>query len=82
MQNVAHTPWSSVTPHSDIIDCDWQTLSSQLLEQWHKLSPTELERTGQNRHKMAELIYEKYGVHPVLVENYLKNLERTLPLFH
>jgi len=67
---------------SDIISCDWNMISTQLLSQWKELTPTELERTRHDRHQIALLIERKYGIHAILTENYLKNLERTLPLFH
>lgn len=68
--------------NSDFVTCDWSVLSSQLLNQWNRLTKPELENTNQNRHEIARLIEEKYGVEPSMTENYLANLERTLPLFH
>ena len=67
---------------NDSINCDWKAISTQLLSQWRKISKAELESTHHNRHEIALLVEEKYGVHAVLTENYLKNLERTLPLFN
>lgn len=66
----------------DFVNCDWTVISGQLLNQWPKLTPMELERTRHNRHEIALLIQKKYGIHAILTENYLKNLERTLPLLN
>ena len=66
---------------NDNVTCDWSALSTQLLEQWKRLTPVELERTQHNRHSIAQLVERKYGVYATLVENYLRNLERTLPMF-
>ncbi len=66
---------------NDTVTCDWNALSQQLLEQWHELTREELESTCQERRAIAELIEEKEGIAAPLVENYLRNLERTLPLF-
>ena len=66
--------------NSNEVACDWSALRSQLLEQWDRLSDRELEATGHNRHRIAELIERKYGVATEMAENYLCNFERTLPL--
>ena len=60
--------------------CDWPSLCSRLLAQWDRLTPTELRETGPSRRKLANLVERKYGIAPELVERYLTNLERTLPL--
>ncbi len=64
-----------------IVKCNWRDLSAQLLEQWHDITRQELEATCQNRYAIAALIERKEGVDARMVENYLCNLERTLPLF-
>jgi len=61
------------------ITCEWQALREQLLQQWQKLSYSELEDTFHNRHLIAELIHHKYGISTEMAENYLYNFERTLP---
>ena len=66
--------------NSNEAGCDWSTLRSQLLEQWDRLSDGELEATGHDRRRIAELIGYKYGVSTEMAENYLCNFERTLPL--
>jgi len=68
--------------YSDLVTCDWNIISAQLLNQWKDLTPAELEDTYHDRHRIALLIEQKYGVQPELTENYLQNLERTLPLFN
>lgn len=65
---------------NDAPDCDWESLRKQLLEQWNKLSPADLDRTGSDRHGIALLVGRAYGISAPLVENYLANMERTLPL--
>lgn len=62
------------------ITCNWVALREQLLQQWTRLSRVELEKTGPDRHNIAELISRKYGIACNLIENYLRNFERTMPL--
>lgn len=59
--------------------CDWQSLREQLLDQWGRLTKTDLDVVGPDRHRIAALVQRKYGVSSRLIENYLANLERTLP---
>lgn len=63
----------------DKILCSWELLSKQLLLQWHKLKPCDLEETGPHREKIAALIQRRYGIAKELAHNYLLNFERTLP---
>jgi len=67
---------------NEMVSCEWEAFSSQLLSQWGQLTPNELEATGHQRHDIAALIEYKYGINAALIENYLFNLERTLPLLH
>lgn len=60
--------------------CDWQALCAQMLQQWNKLTIDDLRKAWPNRRHIAAVIERKYGVAPELVEHYLSNLERTLPL--
>ena len=62
------------------IVCKWEPFKEQILQQWNRLTPRELDRTGPNRGRLAVLIENKYGIAAHLVENYLRNFERTLPL--
>lgn len=59
--------------------CDWPSLRTQLLLQWGRLTGRELDGAGRDRHAIAMLVQRKYGVSARMVENYLTNLERTLP---
>lgn len=68
-----------LTPDT-IISCDWPTLRTQLLLQWPRLTMEELDRTKQNRHQVALLVEQKYNIAPEMVDNYLCNYERTMPL--
>lgn len=68
--------------NDNVMSCDRQALSEQLLAQWHGITREELESTHYDRHEVALLIERKGGVSCALVENYLSNLERTLPLLH
>jgi len=67
---------------NNYVECDWNVISAQLLNQWSELTKAELEGTNHDRHRIALLIEKKYGVQPDMTENYLQNLERTLPLFN
>jgi hypothetical protein len=70
---------TSFMPEIDI-ECDWPALKGQLLSQWKHITPQELESTGPNHRCIAMLIQRKYGISAELVENYLHNFERTMPL--
>jgi hypothetical protein len=70
---------SSFRPNRDTMMCDWPSLRAQLLAQWGRLTGRELDTAGRDRHQIAVLVQRKYGVSARLVENYLCNLERTLP---
>ena len=61
------------------IACQWPGLRDQLLSQWKKLTQKDLESAGPDKQKIAALVERRYGIPATLVENYLSNLERTLP---
>lgn len=63
-----------------LIKCNWVALREQLLQQWERVTRHELESAGPNRRLIAKLIEKKYGIASAMVENYLRNFERTLPL--
>lgn len=63
------------------ISCAWKPFRAQLLLQWKKLQAHELDEAGPDRHKIALLIQQRYGIATSLVESYLKSFERTIPLF-
>jgi len=60
--------------------CNWPMLRSQLLQQWTLLTEYDLEITGPNATYIAGLIEKKYGISSTLVENYLVNFARTIPV--
>ena len=62
------------------VTCDWTMLSMQLLNQWKELTRQDLECTDHSRYAIAKLVERKHGINARLVENYLCNVERTLPL--
>lgn len=64
----------------DHIVCDWEILRTQLLNQWQRLTETEVDNAGPNRKQIARLVARKYGIASLCVENYLRNFERTMPL--
>lgn len=64
----------------DQVVCDWKALRDQLLLQWERITPTEIDSAGPHRSRLARLVSRKYGVNPMSVENYLRNFERTMPL--
>jgi hypothetical protein len=64
----------------DHIVCDWTALREQLLHQWERLSPVEMDHAGPHRRKIAQLVERKYGIAAPCIENYLHNFERTMPL--
>lgn len=65
---------------SSLVSCDWQALKAQLLAQWNRLTDGELDRTGRDFCQIALLVERKYGIRYQMVENYLRNFERTMPL--
>ena len=62
------------------IQCSWTMLRTQLLKQWNRLSPSELDKAGPDRVRIAGVICDKYDISSILVENYLRNFERTMPV--
>jgi hypothetical protein len=64
----------------DRIRCNWGAFRGQMLLQWKKLSSRELDEAGPSRPGVARLIERKYGIASDLVENYLRNLERSIAL--
>lgn len=66
--------------HSYNIHCRWESFREQILVQWNRLSSHEVDAIGPSRGKLADLIETRYGISSGMVENYLRNFERTLPL--
>ena len=66
-------------PYERPMRCNKQELGGLLLQQWKSLTRTELDQTRYIKRKIANLIERKYGIHSRITENYLSNLERTLP---
>lgn len=62
------------------IQCNRGMVKSLLLQQWRGLTHDEIEATDYSKASLADLIERRYGIHHQLAENYLNNLERTLPL--
>jgi len=60
--------------------CSRRVIRDLLLQQWKRLTPKEIDETNFSKLKIALLIERKYGIHSRLTENYLSNIERTLPL--
>ncbi len=60
--------------------CNWHILREQLLAQWSQLSATDLDMTGPDAGRIAQLIERKYGISAQMIENYLQNFVRTMPL--
>ena len=60
--------------------CDWPIFCTQLLSQWPRLTLPELNNTKHNRHQVAMLVQQKYNITSQMIENYLWNIERTMPL--
>lgn len=73
-----NSPWYA--GHAYNISCKWEPFRDQVLKQWDRLTAHEVEAVGPNRSLLAILIEKKYGIASHLVENYLRNFERTLPL--
>jgi hypothetical protein len=73
-------PYLFTVSNDNAVTCSWPILCNQLLQQWTRLSRSELESTGHDRHRIARLIQAKYGIPISMAENYLRNFERTLPL--
>lgn len=65
---------------NDQMNCNWELLRKQLLAQWNRLKERDLDITGPHRQRISSLIQQRYGIARELVENYLMNFERTLPM--
>jgi len=68
------------SPVPPVVECDWKALCEQLMLQWPQLSQADLDKVGPNRHRLALLIEHKYRISSQVIENYLRNFERTLPM--
>lgn len=66
--------------HASLFLCNWHILRRQLLRQWPLITADELNVAGADCRRIAKLIAHRYGIAPSVVENYLRNFERTLPL--
>ncbi len=64
----------------DHVVCDWEMLRNRLLYQWQRLTAAEVDNAGPSRSRLARLVERKYGVASLCVENYLRNMERNMPL--
>lgn len=64
----------------DPIRCNWLSLRSYLTDHWKNISAKELDQAGPSRKKIVFLFGKKYGFGSQMAENYLRNIERTLPL--
>ncbi|NBO17761.1 MAG: hypothetical protein EBV03_00760 [Proteobacteria bacterium] len=83
MYSKPSAPWYPAPEYANdnaYLECDWNSVRGQLMEQWTLLSQKDLEAAGPNRYAIAELVERVYGISHELIENYLSNLERTLPL--
>ena len=60
--------------------CKWEPLRNQILLQWARLTTRDVDGVGPNRGRLAQLIHRRYGINPLMIENYLRNFERILPL--
>ncbi len=76
----AYRYYGRMPENDNMLRCDWPSLKNQLLLQWHRLSRRELDTVGPDSRRIAALVECKYGISARLVENYLANLARTLPL--
>lgn len=66
--------------HAVDLRCNWEVLREQLLHQWALLSENDLDMTGPDASRIALLIERKYGIASRMIENYLLNFVRTMPL--
>ena len=60
--------------------CNWDIMREQLMHQWTLLSEQDLEMAGPDAARIAMLIERKYGIASRMIENYLLNFVRTMPL--
>ncbi len=70
----------TIKKSSDPLNCNWPALRSYLINEWEGISANELDKLGPNRDDIAILFGKKYGFTWKMAENYLRNIERTLPL--
>lgn len=72
--------WNESPAFEAPIRCSHKEIRALLMQQWKDLTPQAIEATGFVKRQIALLIEQHYGIHHRLAENYLSNLERTLPL--
>jgi hypothetical protein len=78
-QHITYGP--NVIYGDEPLHCEWHDLRGQLLLQWCRLSPHELDEAGPNRQRLARLIQRRYGISAPLVISYLQHFEHILPTF-
>jgi hypothetical protein len=66
--------------NEDSILSQWRLVRNQLLAQWRRLSMKELEETGPDGHRIAQLVASKYNISSEMVESYLHSFAETIPL--
>ena len=71
--------WPSSNYSSATVKCSWKELRYQLLKQWRKIPADALDDTYGDYRQIAELISGIYNVSAGMIENYLRNFERTMP---
>lgn len=76
----AFVPANDTNRPDDRILCGWTPLKTQLLTQWNRLTRQELDEAGPHRRRIAAVVQRRYAIEAKLVENYLRNFERTLPM--
>jgi len=65
--------------HEAPMQSDPSTIKALLMQQWSGLTEEEIEATEYKKSELAMLLEDRYSIHHQLAENYLNNLERTLP---
>ncbi len=70
---------SELEEHHQKVTCNHAMFTELLVQQWKKLTPREIEKTNYIKRNIALLIECKYGINPILTEDYLTNIDRALP---
>jgi len=73
-------PYDETPLYDRPMRCNRAALADLLVRQWKRLTREQIESTRYNKHALARLIEGEYDIHHTIAENYLGNLERSLPL--
>jgi uncharacterized protein YjbJ (UPF0337 family) len=59
----------------DILECNWEVYSNNILQHWGKLTKDDLQRTGGQRDRLAAELQKRYGIGKVEADEQIQDFE-------